>query len=116
MKISDIRISVFELPGNTSRFDLEEEAAAGHRRWQHKHHSRTSEQIHVLHVHTDAGIEGICTVGDARYTTMRCEDLEQLRILVVGQNPFDRERLDEKLHLATRSIFTRPGWYGAFDN
>ena len=116
MKISDIRISVFELPGNTSRFDLEEEEAGGHRRWRRKHHSRTSEQIHLLHVRTDAGIEGICTVGDARYTTMRREDLEQLRILTVGHNPFDRERLGEKLYTATRTIFTRPGWYGAFDN
>ena len=116
MKIADIRISVFELPGNTSRFDLEEDTSAGHRRWRRQHHSRVSEQIHVLHVRTDAGLEGICTVGDARYTTMRPEDLEQLRIFTIGQDPFDRERLDEKLRSATRTLFTRPGWHGAFDN
>ena len=116
MKITAIKISVFELPGNTSRFDLEEIVDGAHRRWHRRHHSKASEHIHVLHLLTDEGIEGTCTVGDARYTTMRPEELEQLRILTVGEDPFDRERLNEKLHLATRSLFTRPGWFGAFDN
>lgn len=35
----------------------------------------------MLHVRTDEGVEGVCRVGDARYTTMRKEELEQLRIL-----------------------------------
>ncbi len=72
--------------------------------------------MHVLHVFTDEGVEGICTVGDARYTTMRQDDLEQLRLLAVGEDPFDRERLNSKLHAATRRMFARPGWFGAFDN
>ncbi len=77
---------------------------------------KSAEQIHVLHVKTDEGVEGVCTVGDARYTTMRPEDLEQLRLLAIDEDPFDRERLAQKLHKATRGMFTRPGWFGAFDN
>ncbi len=70
----------------------------------------------MLHVRTDEGIEGICTVGDARYTVLRPDELDQLRTLAIGADAFDRERLYAKLHAATRSMFTRPGWFGAFDN
>ncbi len=70
----------------------------------------------MLHVYTDSGIEGVCTVGDARYTTMRHIDLEHLRHLAIGEDPMERERLDSKLRAATRHIFTMPGWHGAFDN
>lgn len=124
MKITDIKLSIFELTGNTGRFDLREEAHGASRRWVRVAHGTRSdfitashtEQVHVLHVYTDEGIEGICTVGDARYTTMRRDDLEQLRILTLGADPFDRERLFDKLNTATRGMFTRPGWFGAFDN
>jgi len=116
MKIETITISVFEIPGNTARFDLVEEVKGAQRRWVRRHHSPAQEQLHVMHVRTDEGVEGICTVGDARYTTMRQTDLAQLRVLAVGEDPFDRERLNAKLHAATRGMFTRPGWFGAFDN
>ena len=116
MKITAIELSIFELPTNTARFDLEEVAYGRRTRWQSRGHGRIDAPIHVLHVLTDAGIEGICTVGDARYQTMRREELEQLRIMAVGHDPFDRERLDAKLRFATRSMFSRPGWHGAFDN
>ena len=71
-----------------------------------------STEYHVLHADTDAGIEGVCTVGDARYTTMRTIDLEHLRHLVIGENPLDRNRLDSKLRAATRHIFTMPDGSG----
>ena len=116
MKIEAIALSSFELPGNTAQFDLVEEVFGSRRRWRHQHHSRGTEPVQVLHVHTDEGIEGVCTVGDARYTSMRREDLAQLRILTLGEDPLDRERLNAKLHAATRGMFTRPGWFGAFDN
>ena len=116
MKITSIKISVFEMPSNTSRFDLKEVERGAWRRWIHVRGERVQGAVHVLHVMTDEGIEGVCTVGDARYTTMRQEDLEQLRFLAVGEDPCDRERLNIKLHTATRSIFVRPGWFGAFDN
>lgn len=69
-----------------------------------------------MHVLTDEGVEGMCTVGDVRYTTITVEDVEQLRLLVVGEDPFDRERLYSRLRKATRHMFTGHGWFGAFDN
>jgi L-alanine-DL-glutamate epimerase-like enolase superfamily enzyme len=116
MKITAIKLSVFELPTNTALFDLEQVPYGRRTRWQSRAHSRIDAPIHVLHVLTDEGLEGICTVGDARYQTMRREELEALRIMTVGHDPLDRERLDDKLRFATRSLFSRPGWHGAFDN
>lgn len=114
--IESITLSVFEAERITARFQLVEEVRAGVGRWEREGYGAATGQIHVLHVRTASGIEGICTVGDARYTTMARDDLEQLRVLAVGENPFDRQRLDAKLRAATRGMFTRPGWFGAFDN
>ena len=116
MKITAVKISVFDLQTNTALFDLAQVPYGRRTRWQSHNHSHSTTPIHVLHVLTDDGLEGICTVGDARYQTMRREELEQLRIMTVGQDPLDRERLDDKLRFATRSMFSRPGWHGAFDN
>ncbi|MCY4352262.1 MAG: hypothetical protein OXC45_04035, partial [Gemmatimonadetes bacterium] len=116
MKIRAISISIFELPANTGRFRMEQTGRGARKRWENRGGGKSAEHIHVLHVKTDEGVDGVCTVGDARYTTMRLEDLEQLRLLTVGEDPFDRERLGQKLHKATRGMFTRPGWFGAFDN
>ena len=112
MKIDSIKISVFENEGNTSRFALREVEHGAYRRWLPHDQVRTREGLHVLHVQTDEGIEGVCTVGDARYTTIRREDLEELRVLAIGEDPFDRERLYGKMRAATRSMFARPGWFG----
>ena len=116
MRIEEIKISVFELPGNTTRFNLVEEVKSARRRWIPKSHTRSNAHVHVLHVRTDEDVEGICTVGDARYTTMQEDDLEQLRILTLGEDPFNRELLNAKLRAATRGMFTVSGWFGAFDN
>ena len=77
---------------------------------------RQSEPVHVMHVLTDDGLEGMCTVGDVRYRVMTERELAQLRELVIGEDASERERLDAKLHRASRFAFTRPGWAGAFDN
>ena len=116
MKIRAIAISVFELPANTGRFRMEQAGQGARKRWTRRGTGPSTEHVHVLHVKTDEGVEGVCTVGDARYSTMRAEDLAQLRLLTIGEDPFDRERLVQKLHRATRGMFTRPGWFGAFDN
>ncbi|MGC9348300.1 MAG: enolase C-terminal domain-like protein [Anaerolineae bacterium] len=116
MQITSIALSVFELPSNTGQFDLVEEIHGARRRWVRRHHGSRRDELHVLHVRTDEGIEGISTVGDARYTKIRREDLQQLRILTLGENPLNRERLNSKLHAATRGMFAKPGWFGAFDN
>ncbi|MEZ4683081.1 MAG: enolase C-terminal domain-like protein [Caldilineaceae bacterium] len=117
MKIEQIALSIFELPGNTATFDLYEMVQRGaDRRWLPTKQQQRQAEVHLLHVRTDEGIEGCCTVGDARYTTMRREELAQLRVLAIGENPLDRERLNAKLNAATRTMFSRPGWFGAFDN
>ncbi len=112
MKITSVTLSVFELTAVTRRFRLEPDGA----RWKTAFEPRGREQIHVLHVMTNEGLEGVCTVGDARYTQMKAEDLEQLRLLAVGEDPLDRDRLSAKLAAAQRQAFVAPGAWGAFDN
>lgn len=116
MKISEIKLSVLEMPGNTGLFTLQEQGIGRRRRWIPQSQGSADPYIHLLHVHTDDGIEGVCTVGDARYTHLRRAELEQLRLLCLGENPFDRAKLAEKLNAATRGMFAKPGWWGAFDN
>ncbi|MCP5433163.1 MAG: hypothetical protein H6923_07825 [Alphaproteobacteria bacterium] len=116
MKITAIALSVFELPATTRRFDLVAAGSPADRRWRAKAQGSGKDIVQVMHVETDEGIEGVSTVGDARYTAMRTEDLEELRLLALGADPFDRDMLDEKLHAATRRLFTAQGWFGAFDN
>jgi L-alanine-DL-glutamate epimerase-like enolase superfamily enzyme len=116
MHITQISLTVLQFPGNTSLFALEEQGIGVDRRWIPRSQGQADEYIHLLRVQTNDGVEGICTVGDARYTQLRRAELEQLRLLCLGENPFDRERLAEKLAAATRTMFSRPGWWGAFDN
>ena len=116
MKITDIRVSVFELPTQSPFFNLEREPLGARTVWRSRAVRPHPTEYHVLHVYTDDGVEGVCTVGDARYTAMRHLDVEHLRHLAVGEDPLDRRRLDSKLRTATRHMFTMPGWFGAFDN
>ena len=116
MKIAGIQLSVFDIESNTGRFQLVAEMDRAQLRWRRQSQEPVPGQLHVLHVRTDEGVEGVCTVGDARYTTMRRRDLDQLRILAIGEDPLDRERLFDKLRSATRTMFAKPGWFGAFDN
>ena len=117
MKIQEVSLSVFETKSNTGLFEMQEaDAGEGRSRWVRQGHSQPVRELHVLHVRTDDGIEGVCTIGDARYTRMRTEDLEQLRLLAVGEDPVDRERLYSKCRAATRGMFTLYGWHGTFDN
>ena len=116
MKITDLSISVFELPTNTPYFNLKLQKRGNRHIWRSQPIGNRPDQIHILHVRTDQGVEGTCTVGDARYTTMRAIDLEHLRHLTIGEDPIDRTRLNDKLATATRHVFTMPSWYGAFDN
>ena len=116
MKITEIKISVFEMTGVITPFDLVESGRAGHRRWRHQPRPPKQSHMHVLHVRTDEGLEGVCPVGDGRYMTMPVPTLEQLRILALGEDPLDRERLFQKMKHATRQAFAPYGWFGAFDN
>ena len=68
-----------------------------------------------MHVMTDEGVEGLCDVPS--YTApMSGGTLEQLRRLVVGEDPLYRELLYQKLHTGTRWVYFHPGWAGTFDN
>jgi L-alanine-DL-glutamate epimerase-like enolase superfamily enzyme len=117
MTIQEVSLSVFEVDSNTGLFTMEEAVAGtGRKRWTRQGRGQQTRELHVLHVLTDDGVEGVCTVGDARYTRMRTEDLEELRFLAVGEDPVDRERLYSKCKAATRGMFTLYGWHGAFDN
>ncbi len=116
MKIASIRLSVLDVPGQTSLFSMVR-TREGERFYWHKRAQGPAEAtIHVLHVRTSEGVEGICTVGDARYSTLRPQELEQMRLLAVGEDALDRQGLWERLHHATRFAFVSPGWFGALDN
>ncbi len=132
MRIRDVTISVFEVATVTPLIDMAQVGHGSAARWHPRRSSggatwwrrhavatrdcRQTEPVHVMHVRTDDGLEGVCTVGDVRYRVMTERELAQLRELVVGEDAGDRERLDGKLHRAARFAFTRPGWAGAFDN
>ena len=132
MRIRDVTISAFEVDTVTPLIDMAQVGngsdarwhpwrSAGGATWWRRHavatqDGRQTEPVHVMHVRTDDGLEGVCTVGDVRYRVMTERELAQLRELVVGEDAADRERLDAKLHRAARFAFTRPGWAGAFDN
>ena len=126
MKVREVTLSVFELPTVTPLLQLSEFGPPGARRWRPSRHgdanwwrsrgAGATEPVHLMHVRTDAGVEGVCTVGDVRYRVMSERALAQLRALAIGEDALDRERLDAKLRRAARFAFLPPGWAGAFDN
>ena len=117
MKITEITISVFEFPREKRLIDVVDDGHAADRKWAGRSRGAKSEGLlHVLHVLTDEGIEGVCTVGDFRYTVMPQDVPEQLRVMAIGSDPLERQRLHGKARAATRRMFVPPGWYGAFDN
>ena len=116
MKITNVRVSNLELAGKNRLFDLK--TISGMRRERYVQHvSSTSPGLEqVMHVETDEGIEGVCTDTPGTHGPMTKETLEQLRHLVVGEDPLYREGLYQKLHTGTRWIYEPPGWFGTFDN
>jgi L-alanine-DL-glutamate epimerase-like enolase superfamily enzyme len=112
LKITDIKISVFELSDNTPFFKLR----LNDNLWEKYNYKKYQGYLHVMHVFTDIGLQGVCTIGDARYTTMTEQALAYLKYMVIGHDPFQREHLFDMLSKATRNIFLPPGWFGSFDN
>ena len=86
MKIEAIHLSVLDLPGRSSLFSLTRSREDGRFYWRSQTQGPAETEIHVLHVRTTEGIEGICTVGDARYSTLRPIELEHMRALAVGHD------------------------------
>ena len=114
MKIESIEISVFELPMYPPTIRLADTGTGGVRLLQKGSASGSLVPVQIIRVRTDDGVEGICTVGDWRYTEMQPQQLSQLRELAIGENPLNRERLYSKLRSVAR--FYDPAWFGGFDN
>ncbi len=110
MKITEVKLSVLEIPLPRGCHRL---VRVPHlHRIQYTHVGEMlpgPRQITFLHVLTDAGIEGIATGGTR-------EMVDQLRELVIGEDPIQRESLFQKLHAAVRWLYGHAGWFGPFDN
>ncbi len=114
MKITAIEISVFELPMYPVTTQVVEMSDSTNLRWRQAFGTGGPVPVQVIRVSTDEGIEGICTVGDWRYTEMSWRQIAQLRELAIGEDPLNRERLHSKLNMSGR--FFKKGWFGGFDN
>jgi L-alanine-DL-glutamate epimerase-like enolase superfamily enzyme len=129
MKITNVRLSVLETDQPVRRFALIKLPGQHRERWLHapqppvgagagSSSGPTASRQHefVLHVDTDAGITGHCTAIAEGVASLTRHDVDQLRGLVVGEDPLYREHLYQKLHQGTRWVYRVPGWSGAFDN
>lgn len=129
MQITNVRLQVLESDAPKRRFDLVTMPGQERERWMHAAAHRpgtmpsagtgsAGEKQHefLMHVDTDEGVTGTCTAvafGTSRFDPA---DTEQLKGIVVGHDPLDRELLWQKLHQGTRWVYREPGWFGAFDN
>ena len=116
MKITNVRITNLEMPDGHRLFDLEMMPGMRRDRYVHGVASTGSGLQQVMHVETDQGIAGVCTVLPGTDGPVRADTLEQLKHLVVGEDPLNREMLYQKLHTGTRWLYHEPGWGGTFDN
>jgi L-alanine-DL-glutamate epimerase-like enolase superfamily enzyme len=114
MKIQSIEISVFELPMYPAVTRVVEFGSSADPRWKQAFPRSGDVPVQVIKVVTDEGVEGVCTVGDWRYTELNWQQIATLRELAVGEDPLDRDRLWSKLSAASR--FLNPVWWGGFDN
>ena len=123
MKITNVSLSVLESDQAVRDFELIKLHGQERERWLHSsgvgpQRSTDSSRQHefVLHVDTDEGSTGHCTAISAGVASLTKRDVEQLRGLVLGENPLHREHLYQKLHQGTRWVYRVAGWAGAFDN
>ena len=123
MKIINVRLSVLESELPIRDFELITLPGQERERWLHSsavgnEDTTTSGRQYefVLHVDTDDGITGHCTAISEGVAALTKRDVDQLRRLVIGENPLHREHLYQKLHQGTRWVYRTAGWAGAFDN
>jgi L-alanine-DL-glutamate epimerase-like enolase superfamily enzyme len=112
MKITAVKLYILENPAQQGR-GLKLVQVHNLRRIQYTHTATSTPQParqHFIEVVTDEGISGRCT------TTLTPAQVELLRNQVVGEDPFHREHLYQKLHKGTRWLYQPPGWFGDFDN
>ena len=114
MKITDIQLFVLEDPDQPQgTFKLRRVPGVGRTQYSHGSKSAPTDRNlrqSFLRVRTDEGVDGLCT------TTMTPEQVEILRVQVMGKDPLRREHLYQLLHKGTRWVYQKPGWFGDFDN
>ena len=118
MKITTIVLQIVEIPGRSAR-TLELVQVPTVRRIQYTHRSMPSGgplREMILRVQTDEGLEGICNLEGGLFSGGVEGMLELLRVNALGMDPFDREAIWQKLHLGTRWVYQKPGWFGPLDN
>lgn len=116
MKITNVTVHLVQAPGMSRLFDLVLLPGMRRDRWKHELVSAEPGVMPVMRVETDEGIVGACTVEAGSSADLTSASLEQLRHLVVGKDPLDRERLYQMLHTGSRWVYLPPGWFGSFDN
>ena len=116
MKITNVTVHLLKATGASRIFDLVLLPGMRRDRWKHDLVSMESGVMPVMRVETDEGIVGVCTADAGASADLTSASLEQLRFLVVGKDPLDRERLYQALHTGTRWLYQPPGWLGSFDN
>ncbi len=129
MKITDVKLTVLETDLPERGFDLIKLPGQHRERWLHAatHRPGTLPSLgsggsdrkqheFVMYVETDEGVTGVCTANGSGTSRLAPEDVPQLKRLVVGENPLDRELLYQKLHQGTRWVYREPGWFGGLDN
>ncbi|MDP7534300.1 MAG: hypothetical protein QGI88_11095, partial [SAR202 cluster bacterium] len=102
MKIESIEISVFELPMYRSTIRAMNTGASVAPRWQNSNASSDLVPMQVIRVRTNNGVDGVCTVGDWRYTEISSQQLGHLRQLTIGEDPLNRDRIYSKLRSVAR--------------
>ena len=112
MKITNVTVHLLKATGASRIFDLVLLPGMRRDRWKHDLVSMESGVMPVMRVETDEGIVGVCTADAGASADLTSASLEQLRFLVVGKDPLDRERLYQALHTGTRWLYQPPGMAG----
>lgn len=117
MKITNVKLSILEMDDWGASYDLVKLSGQRRERWLHSAAASSRKRYeYVLHVETDEGVEGVCTTPGDGPSCIRADDVEQLKVLTVGEDPLKREHLYQKLHQGTRWVYRAPNWFGGFDN
>ncbi len=112
MEITDVSLSVLELPGvKATGHGLVQVAGVPRIQYTHRPRplSRTQTQA-FLEVRTSTGLLSRCDCS------LSPAQVDILRHHVLGTNALHREHLFQMFHKGTRWVYQPPGWFGAFDN
>ncbi len=113
MKITDIKLLTLELDDEHPVSEWKLVRIPNLRRIQYTHgraELKGTEKTRAtfLKVITDEGIESIASTEIA----VTPAQLSIIKNQVIGESPFDREAIWQKLHKGTRWVYQPPGWFG----